>query len=667
MFGRALAAALTVVVGLQFQILADQHTSVDTDKTLSPYFWAPGGDPSVDQLPLRSTEVSAAIAGVMADVTVTQRYCNTGTRPINARYVFPASTRAAVHGMTMRVAGHVIKAVIKEREEAVQTFEKAKKEGKSASLLQQQRPNVFTMDVANVMPGDTIDIELRYTELLAPTEGVYEFTYPTVVGPRYSSTPEYSATSDETWVKSPYLKKGEADPATFSIAVDLAAGLPLRDIGSPSHTIDVAWESESRVYLTLAPSAGDAGNRDVILRYRLAGAKIQSGLMLFEGTTENYFLLMAQPPRRVTPAQIPAREYVFVIDVSGSMRGFPLDITKTLMRELIGSLRSTDLFNVVLFAGDSRLMSSTSLPATSENVDRAVRLIDSESGGGGTELSRALRRSLDLPRNPNVSRSIVVVTDGYISAEMEAFELIHDNLGTTNVFAFGIGSGVNRYLIEGIARAGKGEPFVVTKPQKAAAEARRFRTYIQSPVLTGISVETDGLDVYDVEPPRVPDMLAERPVVVCGKWRGPRRGRITVRGVSGDGFYSQTFDAARVKPTAGNRALEYLWARTRISSLSDYNFGRPTKEQADEVTRLGLAHSLLTQYTSFVAVCEKVRNADGTAVDVAHPSPLPKGVENSAVGTHGTPEPGLVALVLFVVFLGGWVVVRRRLGVGTSA
>ena len=173
------AAICAVLVPLAAVAQGDR---VPADKTLSPYFFVEGGDPAIDRLPLKDTRVDVAITGVIADVTVRQVYENHGTRPIHARYVFPASTRAAVYGMTMTVGDARTVAKIRERKQAAREFEAAKKEGKSASLLEQSRPNVFTMKIANVLPGDTISVELKYTELLVPTDGVYEFVYPTEIG-----------------------------------------------------------------------------------------------------------------------------------------------------------------------------------------------------------------------------------------------------------------------------------------------------------------------------------------------------------------------------------------------------------------------------------------------------------------------------------------------------
>jgi Ca-activated chloride channel family protein len=631
------------------------------DKTLSPYFFVEGGDPAVDELPLKDTRVEVAITGVIADVTVRQVYENRGSRPVHARYVFPASTRAAVYGMTMTIGDKRIVAKIQERERAKKEFEKAKHEGKSASLLEESRPNVFSMNVANVMPQDTIGVELKYTELLVPTSGVYEFVYPTVVGPRYSSKSENKASASDQFVKTGYTHEGEVTKSEFHLSAKLSTGVPMQDLASPSHPIVSRPTGPARTDVTLDGSDPFSGNRDFILRYRLSGTQISSGLLLYQGTNENLFLLMAQPPASVNVDQIPAREYIFVLDVSGSMNGFPLDTAKKLMGDLIKVLRPTDTFNVVLFADGSKTLAPESLPATQANLLRAVHFIGPQPGGGGTELLAAIRRASSIPRQPNLSRTIVLLTDGYIDAEKDCFAYIRDHLDQANVFSFGIGSSVNRYLVEGVARAGQGEPFVVTKPEEASRVADKFRQYIQSPVLTGIRLSFSGFDAYDVEPAKIPDLFASRPIVVFGKWRGRPDGTVELSGTNGRDPYRATFAVAQAQPDDQHAALRYLWARTRIGNLSDFADENPGR--IAEVTSLGLSYSLLTQYTSFIAVQEVIRNASGTGEDVDQPLPLPLGVTDLAIGESvaSGAEPDLVWLAAaFLLALLGCKCVKLR-------
>jgi Ca-activated chloride channel family protein len=629
------------------------------DKTLAPYFVVQG-DPSVDHLPLKDTRVEISVSGVIADVKVRQIYRNEGSRPINASYVFPASTRAAVYSMRMQIGDEIIIAKIKEREQAKKDFDKAKEEGKSASLLEQQRPNVFSMSLANLMPQEQVEIELRYTELLVPTDSVYEVVFPTVVGPRYAS-PQNGNKKEDAFVETPYQHQGQKPASALHISTRIAAGVPVYDLSSPSHHIMPQWQSNGVANLTLDDSDPFQGNRDFVVRYRMAGEQIASGLLLFQGQDENFFLYMAQPPQRVETEAIPPREYIFVVDVSGSMEGFPLNTSKRLLRDLIGKLRPTDLFNVVLFAGDSTVLSPQSLEANPQNIGRAISLLEQQRGSGGTELLAAIQNAMSLPRQDGISRSVVLVTDGYVSGEQGVFDHIRANLNRCNVFAFGIGGSVNRYLIEGIAKAGMGEPFIVTEESEAPAVADKFREYIQTPVLTDIQVRSIGFDTYDVNPMRFPDLLAQRPIILFGKWRGPVAGTIELTGKTGQGEYVSRLDVAGAQPDEGNSALRYLWARSRIAELSDYGSSDISEESVKEITALGLKYNLLTRYTSFIAVREVVTNPTGNAQDVKQPQPMPIRVSDLAVGgAEVGSEPELIWLVTGSFLLATIMILRRR-------
>jgi len=644
-------------------LAAPASEEAEADRTLSPYFFV-HGDGTTDQLPLKSTDVNVSIAGVIADVKVTQHYRNDGKNAIEAEYVFPGSTRAAVYALSMAIGERKVVAEIREKEQARVEYQAAKSAGKSAALLEQERPNVFRMNVANILPGDEIVVELRYTELVVPTDSVYEFVFPTVVGPRYVSQAEEAAPSatQEHWQANPYLHAGVEPTSDFHLHATINSGIPIKDASSFSHRVRVAYQGPRRAEIELLPDPANGANRDFILRYQLAGAGIESGLMLYEDAGEKFFLAMIEPPKRVTPAQIPARDFVFIVDVSGSMNGFPLETAKVLMRDLLSGLKPSDTFNVLLFAGDSAVLAQTPLAATPDNINRGIELIDQQQGGGGTELLPALKRALALPGGEDRARSIVVITDGFVSIETESFDLIRNNLGRANVFAFGIGSSVNRFLIEGMARVGQGEPFIVTNPQEAEQRAGELRQYIESPVLTKARLTLQGFQVYDVEPPGIPDVLANRPVIVFGKWRGARKGELTLQGLSGSGKFEQTFDVAKIRPEASNSALRYLWARSRIARLDDYQRVGQDPDRVKEITQLGLGYHLLTNYTSFLAVDHVVRNPKpADAETVKQPLPIPQGVSDFAVGgsVPTSPEPELFALLGVAGIVAAWARKRR--------
>ncbi len=599
------------------------------DKTVSPYFFVAGGDPATDLLPLRSTSADVRISGPIASVRLRQVFGNDGDDPIEAVYVFPASTRAAVHGMGMKVAERRIEAQIEKRKDAKAKYEKAKSEGKVASLLDQERPNVFTMRVANIMPGDEIEVDLEYSELIEHEEGVYGFVYPAVVGPRYAGGADLEA---DEWMANPYTGENEKELYTFEIRVAVDSGLPLREIRSPSHEIDVTYSSPSVADVRLAGEGG--GDRDFVLEYRLAGEKIDGEVLLHDHGDESFFVLLMEPPALPDAGQVLPGEYIFLLDVSGSMSGFPLETAKTLVKELLADLGPEDHFNIVTFAGSAGLLSPVSLPVTEKSIEAAIHSVDGLSGGGGTELMDGLERAYSIPHVPgDVSRTVVVVTDGYVGVEAQAFKLIRDNLGDANLFAFGIGSSVNRYLIECMARAGYGEPFVVTDASKAEAEAGRFRRYIEKPVLTDISVSYDGFDAYDVAPAAIPDLMAQRPLVIFGKFQGMAGGSITVRGKRAGGDFERVVE---VDPsTAGGKSapIRHLWARKWVDVLSDQLHVLPdSKPIRNGITRLGLHYSMMTAFTSFVAVDTVVSNKTGKVEKVKQPLPLPAGVSNLAVG-----------------------------------
>lgn len=623
---------------------AEESNTDAQDKTGSPYFYVESKETGTDCFPLKKTDVTAVIEGVVADIHVVQTYTNAGTNPLNARYVFPASTQVTIHGMQMQIGNQVVTATIKEKEEAKQEFETAKSEGKSASMLSEERPNVFTMDVANIMPGDEVHIDLHYSELIASTEGTYQFVFPTVTGPRYVGPIKDDSGNRDEWTATPYLPEGSTPSDAYNINVTISEGVPITALSSSSHQINIDWNESTNAHVTLTDPSDYAGNRDFILDYKLTGNDIGTGLMMSQSEKENFFMLMIQPPERYEITDIPPREYIFVLDVSGSMSGFPLDTAKELMKNLVSDLRETDTFNLILFSGTSYQMAERSLPATKENIRKAVKLINEQSGAGGTELSSALEDALDIPANADTSRNIVIITDGYIYGEDEIFQLINENISQADFFPFGIGSSVNRYLIEGIAKTGQGEPFIVTKEEEASEIADQFSTYIQSPVLTDIQVSFDGFDVYDVEPAVLPTLYAQKPIVLLGKWRGEPAGTIQVTGKTGNGDYTQSISVSDVI-SGSNDALGYLWARKRVERLTNYGLNENNPDVKDEITQIGLSHHMITPYTSFIAVLDIVRNPDGESADVKQPLSLPLEVSNLAVGYRIGSEPGELLLL----------------------
>ncbi len=622
----------------------------------APYFMVNGHPATVDSLPLKCVDASIEIVGTLAQIELVQTYANVGSEPIEAVYVFPGSTRSAVSALSMRIGDRVVEAEIQEKAQARRTYEAAKAEGKTTSLLEQHRPNVFQMNLANILPGDVVEVTLSYTEWVQREKSEYAFGLPLVVGPRFSE-------ESVGWVGNPHLSEDEVRKVRYEILMRIRSAMAIEQAVCDSHEAEVAFVDARTAEVRLEGDAELVGNRDFRIRYRVSGDAVKSGVWVSESGGEKYFMASLEPPIGVERKRLP-REFFFVIDVSGSMHGVPLDTAKKMMESLVARLEDTDRFNVLLFAGESEVFSPEPLPATVENLSAAIEFLYETRGSGGTRLLPALNKVYDTPRDLVVSRSIVVLTDGYVVVEDRVFDLIRSRLDEANVFACGIGSSPNRFLIEGMAKVGQGEPFFVADPKEADRVANRFSEYVSEPILTGMQILFDGMDVSEVEPVALPDLLAERPVVVFGKYKGDSSGEIVLSGRSGESEYKEATRLAEAVDLAGGRSLELVWARERIRRISDYNELWPSEGRREEITRLGLKHSLLTQYTSFVAVDKVVRNldAEGDLVTVAQPLPEPKGMESGVGGgsVPVTPEPEMWALMGLVLVAVSWILIRRE-------
>lgn len=601
-------------------------TSVSfAQKTESPYLEVLTANAVI---PLKSTKADVKISGNIAHVHIAQTYQNTGNIPIEAKYVFPLSTQAAVHKMQMTIGDRTINAKIFEKQQAQRVYDKALKEGKRAAKLDQHRPNVFQMNVGNIMQNDIVTIDIFYTEMIVPIAGNYEFVFPGVVGPRFTG----ENTSGETVFNQPYTSKGVNDTFEYNLAVQINSGIPIADVSSSTHKIKAHYPNANIAEIALTSENKNPSNRDFVLNYNMRGNEIQSGLLLYEHNDEKFFAYMMEPPKASVAVKPTAKEYLFIVDVSGSMNGYPMEVSKKLLRNLLVNLPETDHYNILLFAGGSRVLATEPLSCSKENIQKGLNFLTNVRGGGGTRLLNALKNAYALPRMDKTSaRSMVVITDGYVSVERKAFEMIEQNLGQANVFTFGIGSSVNRYILEGMAKVSNSESFIVTDMSKAHEAAEKFRNYIKSPLLTQIRIKAEGFETYDVTPSSIPDVFASRPILVFGKYKGDLNGKLIITGQQGNGLFKKEFMVADGMLSKDNKALRYLWARKKIERLDDYKrrFGDNTKQ---EVIDLGLKYNLVTQYTSFVAVDNEVVNKNGNRKVVKQPLPMPKNVNNSAVG-----------------------------------
>ena len=603
-------------------------------------------------VPLKHTGIKTEISGFVARIEVTQEFENVLPDAVEAVYVFPLPHESAVDGMTMTVGEREIRAVIKERDEARKIYEQARNTGHTAALLDQERPNIFTQSVTNIPPNGTVQIKLSVIELLKYEAGTYEFAFPLVVGPRYipgnptsagdhGTMPNSDQVPDASRI-SPPVAGVHTDDATaghdISMEVNLAAGVPVGDVESTSHKIFADRTGADSYHVSLADQAV-LPNKDFILKYKVAGTGISDAILTHADKSGGYFTLILQPPDRPQEKALVPRQLIFVVDTSGSMWGFPLDMAKKTVQRALDNLRKDETFNLITFSGATRVLFPEPVPATPENVAKAKEVLAGAYGSGGTEMMSAIRTALgddagaDKPMEADPIRVVCFMTDGYVGNDADIIAEIKKH-SDARVFSFGIGTSVNRFLLTKMAEEGHGDVEFVTAPGEAQAAADRFYERVHSPVLTNIAIDWNGLPVTDVYPKNVRDLFSAKPIIITGRYSGSPAGKITIKGYQGTGDYSRTIPVDFSSAGASNAALEKIWARHKVEDLmsQDWNGIQSgnSKYKAD-IIKVGLEHSLATQYTSFVAVEERTVVSDGKPVKVEVPVELPEGVSPLAV------------------------------------
>jgi Ca-activated chloride channel family protein len=580
------------------------------------------------EMPLKHTDVKIEVSGFVASATVTQHYHNPFKKPIEAVYTFPLPNDAAVDDMQMIIGQRTIKGLIKRRKEARKIYEQARDRGQRASLLEQERPNIFTQSVANIMPGDNITITIRYVNILRYAEGHYELVFPMVVGPRYIPG---NFVPDASRITPPVLKPGERTGHDIALSVKLDAGVPIQKVHSISHVINIQTINRHEKHIQLH-RVDTLPNKDFVLRYEVAGKVPQMATIAHHDERGGFFTLMIQPQRTVTYAQVIPRELIFIVDTSGSMRGFPIEKSKEAMRMLIKGMRSTDTFNVVRFAGDTGTLWNKPMPYTQANVAQALRYVDSLRGRGGTEMRKGILNALAQPAADGYLRIAFLLTDGYIGDEFRIFQAIEKERRGARVFSLGVGSSVNRYLLDRVAEIGRGEAFYVRQDENSDKVIKQFFKRVANPTLAHIKIDWGNLDVTKLSPPKVPDLWAGQPIRIHGRYSKGGVDTIVVRGQLANQPYEQRLRVKLPQNAPAHEAMASVWARQQVRQLmSKMVHAGQTKELVEKVTQLGLTFRLMTQWTSFVAVEEKVVNVDGKPQTVVQPVEMPEDVSYEGV------------------------------------
>lgn len=583
------------------------------------------------ECPLKHTDVKAEVSGFLSRVTVTQEFENNFANKIEAVYKFPLPAAAAVDDLTMVIGERIVKGKILRREEAKAAYSAAKQEGRIASLLAQEQANIFTQQVANIMPGQSIRITISYVETLQYEDGSYEWSFPMVIAPRYTSIPssQQEAPADAIPASAPVETRASND---ISLEIELDAGVPIMAVNSQSHEIEVQQVNEKRAVVRLKDRA-TIPNKDFLLTYRVAGDNINDAVLTHRTERGGFFTLILQPPQRVAVEDVMPKELVFVLDTSGSMSGFPIEKAKETMDLALSTLNPRDTFNLITFAGDTAILFPAPVPATRQNLQKAKKFLASQQGDGGTEMMKAIKAALDPSDSQQHVRIACFLTDGQVTNEAEIIAEVqkHPN---ARVFAMGFGPAPNRSLLNRMSQYGRGEVNYVSEVGNTSAVARLFNDRVRSPLLTDISIEWSDLPVTEIYPKRIPDLFSARPLVISGRYTKGGKGSIWLKGkMAGQDFVREIPVELPEKETEHD-VLANLWARRRIDDLVGDEIANaqntPVQDQVrEEITQLGLDFKLMTPYTSFVAIDDVVFTGPEDPVKV---TVLPQAPSGSVLG-----------------------------------
>ncbi|MDF5707121.1 MAG: VIT domain-containing protein [Nostoc sp. S4] len=611
------------------------------------YVQSPQGQQLV--FPLKHTEVLAKVAGNLSRVEVIQSFENPFTQPLEAIYIFPLPDEAAVDNMEIKIGDRTIKGNIKKREEAQQIYEKAKQEGRTAGLLEQERDNIFTQSLANIKPGEQIDVTIRYTESLKFEAGNYEFVFPMVVGPRYiPGTPidnngDTDRVPDASRITPPLVPEAMRLRHDINVTVEIDTGLPISQVRSPSHQLKI--EHSGKILRIQLTGEDTIPNKDLILRYQVSGQETQSTVLTQADDRGGHFAIYLIPALSYSTDEIVPKDVVFLVDTSGSQSGDPLQKCQELMRRFINGLNPDDTFTILDFSHTVRQLSKKPLPNTAENRAKAIAYINNLQAAGGTEMLSGIRTAINFPTPAGRLRSVVLLTDGYIGNENEILAEVQQHLQPGNrLYSFGAGSSVNRFLLNRIAEIGRGISKIIRYDESTQEVAEKFYKQINNPVLTNIQISWQGETESPVIYPKLaPDLFSEQPLVLFGRKQDRASGNLQISGIAAGGkHYEKTFHLTFEE--TGNLAVAQLWGRACIKDLMNQMMSFETKANVEAVTQTALTYQLLSQYTAFVAVSDDVRVEPGSEYVSMH---VPVEMSEAVSYLGGVPAGGFARQITF--------------------
>jgi Ca-activated chloride channel family protein len=602
-----------------------------------------------------NTDVSMNVSGLVARVSVRQEFRNDGDEWTEGVYVFPLPDKAAVDRMRLFIGERFIEGEIREKEQAKKDYERARNEGRKASLVEQQRPNLFTTSVANIAPGERVVVEIEYLEDLEYDNGSFAIRFPMTLTPRYIPgspvpdrkgsgwSPDTTRVRDASLVTPPHVTASKDHRISLRARID--AGMPLEIVASRYHPVQVS-EDGGRYNVSLANDAVPMDHDFELLWRPVPSAAPRA--MVFQETIDGqpHYLLMVVPPdagKHDGPAM--PRELIFVVDTSGSMHGASIAQAKQALGRALDGLNANDRFNVIEFNSTTRALYHQSVVADAANLRHARKFVAGLEANGGTEMRPALRLALDSASAAAHLRQIVFITDGSVGNEEELYAMIETRLGNARLFTVGIGSAPNSWFMRKAAELGRGTFVVISALHEVGEKMDRLFDKLGSPQVTNITVSWPGGAVTESYPETVPDLYLGEPVTVRARASAPFQPGADVR-ISGDsvaGAWTRDLSLANEDVHAGVGAL---WARAKIAALHDQERrGADADMTRKTIIDTAITHHLVSKYTSLIAVDKTpVRPAGDPLAREQVPNLLPYGQSMNAI--FGFPATATNAAVL---------------------
>ncbi len=600
---------------------------------------------STDRFILEKTLAEVEITGVVARVRLRQIFKNPYDERLETSYVFPMPENSAVDAYSFRIGEKVIKGVVKERQKARKEYEKARNEGRKAGLLEQERPNIFTQSLVNIPPKARVVANIEYVHTLKIDGANYLFSFPMVVAPRYiPGLPANRGNVGRGWandtdqvpdasrITPQYIPPGMRAGHDIEIQVKIDAGMPIQNITGVTHSLDVSDMSTTGAAVQLK-NGSVIPNKDFVLEYKVGGDKTMLAVMTHRDAEDcGYFSAVIQPKHRVQREEISPREMIMLLDISGSMGGTPISQLRIFSEYVLGTLNPQDRFNIIAFDDKLLLFASGSREATPDNIRDGQDFVRNLNSRGGTEMLPAIQKAIQPKSNETnrLHRYLIIVTDALVGNDKRILKYLKKPENShLRIYPIAMGSAPNEHLIERAAEIGRGFSMRITNQDNARKIAERFTSKISYPIMTDLSIDWGILKVKNILPCPLPDLYADRPLIIMGKYEIPGTSKVTLSGNVQGKKVETRFDLTLPENDNKHDSLPVLWARARIKQLVNKDLGDVSSSSKDEITRIGLKYQILTDYTSFIAVEREM--PQNVSTKLRHQSVLlaiPEGMEH---------------------------------------